>query len=129
MMVAVVAALSIAIFTVSLFASGLVTAGRSALSITRQAFDAMRDESLSEEQRESHVQKASVKLAGMFVSITGRCILALALGFVPVWLFDATGVVAMEETLHYMSRWDVIVVSTILITIGVVVWHRLRKSR
>ncbi len=129
MMVAVVATLSIGLFTISLFLSGLVRVSRSALSTATEAFSAIRDASLSDDQRESIVQRASVQLAVTFLSIAVRGVFTLLAAFAPIWIFHATDIVAIEETMLYLGRWDVIVVSTFAITIGLVVWHRLRNSR
>ena len=89
----------------------------------------MADDSLTDEQRESLVQRASMQLAAAFLSIAVRCVFALVLAFVPIWVFDATEIVTIDNTLLYLSRWDVIIVSTIVITIGLIVWHRVRNSR
>lgn len=128
MILAVIAALSIGIFTVGLFALGIVKAGRDALTVSNDAFGVMKDEGLTDEEREKLVQKASLKLAGACVSIAARFAAALVLAFVPIGIFHLTGIVSMEESFRYLSRWDVIVVSSIIVTIGFFAWHRLKTS-
>ena len=89
---------------------------------------ALHDKSLADEEREVLARKASIQLAGAFLSIAARVVLSLGLGFIPIWVFDIVDIVRMDETLRYMGRVDVIVVSTVAITVGLVLWHRLRNS-
>jgi hypothetical protein len=117
-----VALASIGVFIAALCLLGIVGRAGAALAVTRGAVAALRDPGLDDEARERAVQRASLKLFSAFLSILARSVLALLLSFAPIWLADAAGLAAQDEVLFYLSRWDNIVVVTIVMLAG----YRLR---
>jgi hypothetical protein len=117
-----VALTSVAIFALALWGLGIVRAGAGVLAVARGAVAALRDPKLDDAAREAAVQRASLQLFGAFFSILARSALALLLSFAPIWLADTAGVVTSEAVLVYLSRWDIILVVSIVMLAG----YRLR---
>jgi len=84
------------------------------LSTTRNAAATMRDPSLDDRARERAIQRASVRLLSGFGSILGRGVLALVSGLLPVWVADRTGVASAHDVVGFLSRWDVLVITSSL---------------
>ena len=71
------------------------------------------------------VQSAGLSLLGFSANLFLLSIVALAVAFLPILLADAAGIASQEATLDFMMRWDVIIVASVVITIGWVLGKRL----
>ena len=89
----------------------------------------MRDPGLDEEAREKAVQAAALKLFGAFGSILIRSALALIAAAVPILAADAAGIAAEPAVTGFLSRWEVILALTVIITLGWVLARRAWPSR
>lgn len=123
-----VALASICAFIAAFWLLGIVPRATAALAVTRGAFAAMRDTALDEEAREREVQRASLKLMGLFFSILGRSLLALLASLLPIWIADAMGLASRDTVLLFLARWDVILVVSLVLLAGYVLWNRLWAS-
>jgi hypothetical protein len=117
-MIVVTAAASIGVFLVALWLSGVVPASASALAIARSALGALRDTGLDDAAREQAVQRASIRLTVIFVSILVRGAVAIGASLLPIWLANAAGLAASDQVIDFLSRWDVIVIASIVIVLG-----------
>jgi hypothetical protein len=99
------------------------------LATAQGAVAAMRDESLDDEAREKVVQRASIQLMGAFASILVRGALTFLASILPIWLGSLAGLAEIEEVMDYLSRCDVILIASVVITAGFVIWMRLWRSR
>lgn len=128
-MIVATALASVGVFIAALWVFGVVRVGTGVLATTQNAVAAMRDESLEDEMREKIVQSASVQLMAAFVSTVIRGALTFAASFATIWLADAAGLAAMEDVVRFLSRWDVIIIVTIALTMGYVIWGRIWRSK
>ncbi|MDX1540809.1 MAG: hypothetical protein R3349_05345 [Geminicoccaceae bacterium] len=116
-------ALAIAIFCWSLHAFRLVPASLEAVSTARQAAGVMRDPALDDDEKESRVQAAALRLFKLFGTITLRVVAALLLPAVAVVLLAWAGVVDLDAVLEAAISWPVIIVSTVVMVAVLVVWR------
>ena len=75
----------------------------------------MRDDALDDDAREAAVQAASLRLLGVFLSLAVRSVLVLLVSVAPIWGAEHAGVAEGEDVIGLLSRWDVILGSTIAI--------------
>mgnify|MGYP000055978571 CR=1 FL=1 len=125
-MIALTAIASIFVFVFALSISGVVQVANRVLATVRESVAAMRDSNLDDEKREKMVQQASIKLFSYFFSILIRSTLVFLFSFMPICISSLFNLAEINEVIHYLARWDVIVIATILIVIGYVGWVRLR---
>ena len=116
-------ALAIAVFCWSLRAFRLVPASLDAVSTAREAAGVMRDPALDDDEKESRVQAAALRLFKLFATITLRVVVALALPALAVALLTWIGAVEAEAVLDAALSWPVIVVSTVVMAAALVVWR------
>lgn len=116
-------ALAIAIFCWSLHAFRLVPASLEAVSTARQAAGVMRDPALDDDEKESRVQAAALRLFKLFATITLRVAAALLLPALAVALLAWAGLVDTQAVLDAALSWPVIVVSTVVMVAVLVVWR------
>jgi hypothetical protein len=119
------AAATIAVFVVALWLFRVVPASANALTIARGALGAMRDATLDDAARETAVQRASLRLLRTFVSILLRGTLAVGASLLPIWAADTAGLAASAEVIDFLSRWDVIAITSMVIVLGYLVRTRL----
>ena len=121
----IVTAISIGVFLLAFWRAGVVPCAKSAVAATRDAMLAMRDPSLDERAREHVVQTMALRLAGISGSLMLRNLAALIVGYVPIVAADWLGFTTQAAALSFMTRWDVILVATGVVTLGL----RRRRSR
>lgn len=120
-MIAAVGIASIVLFLVALWLFRLVPTAAGALATAQGAVGAMRDEALDDAAREKAVQSASLRLMGAFASIVVRGALSLGASLLPIWLADVAGLAAGNDVIDFLSRWDVIIIATVVIVAGYVI--------
>ena len=103
------------VFIVAFALLGIVRVASGVLATARNALGAMKDDDLSDEEREKIVQAASIKLLGAFFSILLRSVGALLAAFLPIWLAGMTGLASEDAVLAFLSRLDVILITTVVI--------------
>ena len=119
-----ITAASIGVFLLVFWLAAIVSTARRAIATTRNAMQAMRDPALDELERERAVQAAAIQLVFASGSLILRSLLALAAAFIPILASDWSGIVPQAEMLVFMERWDVIVIATVVVTLGYVVGLR-----
>jgi hypothetical protein len=126
--ITVTAILSIAVFICALRLFGVVQVAAKALVSAQGAITILRDKSLDDSAREKKLQHTALQLFGAFISILIRSMLTLLSSLVPIWLASFMDLVEIEDVISYLSRWDVIAITTVLMAAGCFIWIRLRSS-
>lgn len=104
--------LSITGFVLVFLASDLVGKSKRVFAISNQAMSVMRDPALDDEAREKAVQQASIQLFGSFFGLAFRFAAAIAGATLPLWLADLSGWIPFAESIAFLSRIDVLVITT-----------------
>ncbi len=118
MTVPLIAALSVAAFLAAFWLVKVLPAAVGAIAVFRHAMSALRDASLSDDDRERIMQKGSVQLLRAFAAIVIRSAVALAAALLPVVVADWLGLATSAEVFRFLTRLDVIAVAAIATTIG-----------
>jgi hypothetical protein len=97
-----------AVFCVAGFALGLQTLGvvavaAGALQTSRDVTRVMRDQSLSDLDKERATQKASITLLKCFLSISIRTAVAVGISVLPLIIFEFTGLAHWTEVIKTLS--------------------------
>ena len=127
-MTALGAGLAILACLAAFHALGVLPAARRALSHTAEAGRVIRDPDLSDDEKEAAVRRAALGLLVSVVSIAARSAGCLLTAVAPVYLLAALGLAGDGATFALLTRWDVILVSSLLIGAGMV-WTAKRKVR
>lgn len=128
-MIAFIAITSIAIFFVALHLSGVIRTGMGVTSTLQASLATLRDKDMDDLQREKAMQSASLQLMGSFLSILLRCLLCLLAAYAPLWGADAAGLAPSEDVMGFLSRLDVILLSTVFFVLAYIIKARLWPSR
>jgi hypothetical protein len=120
---------SISIFIGALWLSGVLQASRSALDTVQGAIAILRNEGLNDDAREQGVRHASLALFRLFASILMRSTLTLLVSTIPIWLADFAGLASSGDVIRFLSRWDVILIATGVITLGYPLMRKLCRSK
>lgn len=127
-MIIAVALASIGFFLGAMWLFNVAGVATDALATARGAIATMRDQHIDDAVREQAVQRASGRLICVFASILVRGALAFGASVLPIWLAHQAGVVRSEEIITFLSRWDVMLMATVVIVIGYLIWNRLWRS-
>ena len=111
-MIAVTGFVSVAFMAAGLWLFGVAHAASAVLATTRSTAAAMRDPALDDRAREKAVQRASLSLMAGFGSIVVRTALALGAALLPVWIASQQGLAPADGVFHFLSRWDVILITS-----------------
>lgn len=121
--------LSTLVFLVALHFLRIIDIGRRVIDVAGDAGRTLRDGSIPDDEKEAAMQKASLTLAVAFANIAVRAVLTLALSLIPIFLADRLGWVPLDESISFMSRWDVILMLSAVIIAGYLVGPRLWRSK
>ena len=94
------------------------------VSTTQDALSVMMNRDIAEEEKEAHVQRASVKLLGGFFRITGIGIAAIGALVLVVWGGAMLGYYSVEHVIAVALGWPFLLTSTIA---AVALWIALDK--
>ena len=117
-MIYLVSTLSILLFISFFLLLKIVKVAKQAISTCNMAMATITHSDLEDEEKEVIIQRASISLLKSFISILFRSLVSLAISMVPIWAFDQLDYVKMEETFSFLSRWDVITVATLIVTLS-----------
>jgi len=115
-MIAVVSFASIACFLVAFSYARVMPVAAAALLTAQSALRVMRDPAIDDDAREAAIQTAALKLIGTFASIFFRSAAAVVASMAPIYLADFLGLAASESVIGFLSRWDVILGASLIIT-------------
>ena len=121
MAMTLIAAASIGVFMLVFWLAGVVSTARRAMATTRNAMQAIRNPALDDLARERAVRAAAIRLVVASGSLVLHSFLALAAAFIPILAADWAGIVPQAAMFAFMERWDVIVIATVVVTLGYVV--------
>lgn len=105
--------------------SGLIKVAQNAIALAREAGQVMRSKTLSDDEKEVAVQKASIGLLGAFVQITIRAAVVLGATFGVIWTGELIGIATVQAVTDFLLTWQAIVGLTVLVTLVALVWRRL----
>lgn len=125
-MIYVAAFLAVLFFVLAFEKLGIVRVSSEAVRTSRAAVEVMQDRALDDDAKEKRMRSASLELVGAFVSIAGRSVLALAAAIVPLLAFDVAGLASFGSVTGWLSTWSAILLTTLLVTAGYYLRHRLR---
>jgi hypothetical protein len=124
-MTATVAISVVGAFLLAFHALRIVPIVREAWEVTRAAAAAMRDPAGDDATREAAARLAARRLSAATVHILLRGVLALALALVPAVVADRAGLMPLGAAIAYLSRLDVILVTSAAIVAGLLAGPRL----
>lgn len=124
-MIIAIACTSILAFLVAFRFLGIIPVASRAIGTAREAGSVMRDPNLDDDAKEAAVQKASLSLFKSFGSLVVRVVLLLLSAFLPIFLADMFGLVPDEAVIGFLLRWDVLVITSVVIIGAVYLGKRL----
>ena len=128
-MITATATASILFFLLAFQFSRLAGLGSDVIQLANSSIAAIRDDDIPDEEKASISRKASIKLLRVFFSILLRVFLCLLASFVPILVSDLGGQATITESLEFLSRWQTIVATTVLISLFYLVILKIRHSK
>lgn len=125
-MIYVAAFAAVLCFVLAFERLGIVRVSSDAVRTSRSAAAVMQDRTLGDDEKERRMRTASIVLVKSFLSIAARSVLALVAAVVPLLAFDATGLASFGSVTGWLSTWSAILLTTLVVTAGYWVRHRLR---
>jgi hypothetical protein len=104
--------------------AGLVEKSTRVIAISKQAVAVLRDEGMSDDEKENLMQGHAKQLAGLFFLLTIGGLAAVFLPFALIWAFDQAGWISADSVLNVALSWPFITATTIAIVIAVVVGRK-----
>lgn len=128
-MIIAVAIASILAFVIVFWKAGVVPAAQKAIDTASHAGKVMSSKELDDDVKEKEVQKSAIGLLGSVVSITVRSAVSLIAAAVPIYGAEAAGLVGADAVIDFLSRWDVIIIVSVVMIAGYIVGRRVWRAR
>ena len=124
----VMAIISVAIFILAFQGFGVARVGYDVKVHIEDAISIIRRKDLDDRTREKEIQRVSLKLFGSFFSIIFRSLITFLAAFIPIGAGHFLEIVDMKDVLRFLSRIDIIVVISIVITLWYIIKRQIKKS-
>ncbi len=111
-------ALAIAAFLAAFRGFAIIAAARRALSLAGGATGVMRDNTLSDDEKEAAVQRDALSMLRASGSIFWRVAATLICAIAPIYVLDLIGFVDAGQVFAFLARPDVIIGASVLVGVG-----------
>lgn len=128
-MTTAVAIASILFFLVAFWAAKVASAASAAVGIAVRAMKTLASDELDDETKERASRKAAIDLLRCALSIAARFSVSIVGAGIPILAADALNLADANDTIAYLSRLDVIVVSSIVLTVVFLVGRRIWPTK
>jgi hypothetical protein len=128
-MIVITYIVAVIVFAWAFVAIRLPTRFSSVMSIVNNVIAVLRDKTANDREKEKATQSASLALFRQAAIIVIHSIIVILFASLPLWLADFVGVASMNDSLSFAVRWDVLLVTLIVMTAGWYLWPRQRNKK
>ena len=129
MIVEIVYVLAVLLFALVFTLTRLPRNCTQALVIAEQAMSVITDRNLDDEAKESATQQAALKMLKQGGLITIKAVITLAATVLPVFVADAMALSSWQNTSEFAMRWDVLLVTTVVMLTAWWIWRRFKIKK
>ena len=108
------AVLVVVLFVVLLDVLKVVEQARSAIAISRNSMETMRNAELDDDTKERELQKGAIALFRLMLTMLVSFATALVAPMAVVWLLDRAGFMSLDGVSAMLVRWDFMLGATVL---------------
>jgi hypothetical protein len=120
-MIVAIAVAAVGTFVVAFSVLGVANAAAGAVTMARGAVTLLSDSAMDDETRERAARHASGRLFLMACSVALRGTLAAVIALLPVLAAERAGMVAFDDVVAFLSRWDAMLGASVLVLLGYLV--------
>jgi hypothetical protein len=124
MLIVGVAIASFVAFVAAFRAAGLAARARGVVATTHAALQVIRNESLSDDEKELRVRSASRSLLGAFCELAFRSAMVVAAPAAVLWGADAIGLAPSAAVMTFLLSWPALVGFSVLAVLAFAVLPR-----
>jgi len=121
MIIAFVYVLVVLLFCLSFYFTRIVYTCRQVLSIARKSMGVLSDGNLDDLAKEKAIKKAALKMVKQCSVLFIKIFIILGVAVLPMWLADFMKLATLTETSQFAMRWDVLVITTLIVLVPVIV--------
>lgn len=129
MMMGIVYVLAVLLFAAVFTITRLPQSCSKALAIARQAMEVMADRKLDDDAKEHATQQAALNMLKQGGLITLKTAMTIAATLLPLWLADVMALSSWEDTSQFALRWDVLLITTIVMLAAWLAWHHWKAPK
>ena len=109
--------LAVILFCAAFYFTKLLTTCTQIIDISHQAIATIADKSRDDDVKEKAAKVAAVSIFRKSFSLSVKIVITLVATVFPLWLADITGMANFSETSEFALRLDVLLVTTIIVSI------------
>jgi len=94
------------------------------MAIIQQAIRVILDSQLDDHEKERAARHAALQLIKQTALITLKGAITVICALFPFWLADVLALQPWDEAMAFALRWDVLLITTVLMVAGWLVWRR-----
>lgn len=121
--------LAVALFVIGFSLTKLAESFGGVTRVAGDAVRAMRDPALDDDAKEKVARQSSVRLLGHGVAIVLKAVAILLAAAAPFWIADVLSITPMDESVAFAARWDVLVITTVVMLVAWYGWRRWRARQ
>ena len=114
----------IVLFVLAFSITRLANSFGQVMAIARRALRTISDSRLDDHDKERAARQAALQLLGQAALITLKGAITVACALFPFWLADVLALQPWDETMSFALRWDVLLITSVLMLAGWLLWRR-----
>ena len=121
MIIVAVYTLAVLLFCLSFYFTRMVDTCRQVLGIARESTGVLSDGNLDDLTKEKAIKKAALNMVKQCFVLFIKIFIILGVTVSPMWLAAFMRLATLNETSQFAMRWDVLVITTIVVLVPVIV--------
>ena len=113
----------IALFVLAFNFTRLSSSFGQVMAIVQQAIRVITDSQLDDHEKERAARHAALQLLKQAALITLKGAITVICALFPFWLADVLALQPLDETMAFALRWDVLLITTVLMVAGWLFWR------
>ena len=114
----------IALFVLAFSFTRLSSSFGQVMAIVQQAIRVITDSQLDDHDKERAARHAALQLLKQATLITLKGAITVICALFPFWLADVLALQPWDEAMAFALRWDVLLITTVLMVAGWLFWRR-----
>jgi hypothetical protein len=125
-MIIIVYCLAVLLFCLVFYYIRLVATCNQIIATAKQSVKTLSDKNLDDDAKEKATQAAAINMIkGWFVLVI-KIVITFGMTLLPLWAADYAGLASFAESSEFSLRIDVLVITTVVVTVIVFVVRKLR---
>ncbi|MBV1915446.1 MAG: hypothetical protein KUG72_08670 [Pseudomonadales bacterium] len=128
-MILIIYCLAVILFCAAFYFTHMLNECKTIIAIGNDSFAMMNNKDLNDDTKEQFIQASAIKMLKSSFMLLIKIVITLGITVLPLLLADITEIADFSETSHYSLRIDVLLITTVVVTLFVFLGRKVFKKQ